>query len=196
MNRKFVLASGSPRRKEILSSVGLEFDIVIPDVDETFAGGESPGEFALRLSREKALSVSRGLKGEYYVIGADTIVVADDLILGKPSDEIDAALMLNTISGKEHTVSTAFTITKPKHKVLHSEIVTTRVSVKSLEPHEIQGYIKTGECMDKAGAYAIQGIGAFMVRGIEGSYTNVVGLPLVEVLEALKKIGFGSVFSE
>ena len=176
--------------------MGLDFDIIIPDIDETLSDGESPGEFALRLSLEKALSVSGSLEGERFVIGADTIVVVDDLVLGKPSDKIDAALMLNTLSGKEHTVSTAFTITKPKKKVLHSEIVTTRVSVKSLEPHEIQGYIKTGECMDKAGAYAIQGIGAFMIRCIEGSYTNVVGLPLVEVLEALEKIGFGSVFSD
>jgi len=156
---------------------------------------ESPEDFALRVSVEKASSVSRRLDGQCVVIGADTVVVVDGEILGKPSDEDEAASMLNKISGREHRVLTAFSIVKSPEGVLHSEIVSTRVRVKPLAAHEIEGYIKTGEPMDKAGAYGIQGIGSFMVREIEGSYTNVVGLPLVELLQALGNLGIVELFS-
>ena len=189
MKYKIVLASSSPRRKELLGKTGIEFEVVIPYADESLTGDETPEEFALRISAEKASSVSRNLDNGSVVIGADTIVVVNGEILGKPSGKEEAAVMLQKISGKEHNVYTAFSIVEPKQKVLHSEIVRTGVSIKRLAAHEIEGYIKTGEPMDKAGAYGIQGIGAFMVRGIEGSYTNVVGLPVVELLEALKKLG-------
>ena len=170
-------------------------EIISPSSDESILGSENPKDYALRLASEKACSVSQNLEGNYLVIGADTIVVVDNEILGKPMDEEDAGRMLNRISGRVHHVFTAFCISQPKNIILHSEIVDTKVVVKTLEPVEIEGYIKSEEPMDKAGAYGIQGIGAFMIKGIEGSYTNVVGLPLVEVLEALKKLGALGLFS-
>lgn len=189
MNNRIILASTSPRRKELLQSVGIDFEIIEPSADESLMAKETPENYALRLSREKAISVSSNLDGNTLVIGADTIVVVDNEILGKPKNEEDARRMLNKISGRTHHVLTAFSITKPKDEVLHTHVVGTEVLVKTLEPDEIEGYIKTTEPMDKAGAYGIQGVGAFMVKEIKGSYTNVVGLPLVEVIEALKKLG-------
>jgi len=195
MNTKIVLASSSPRRKELLESVGVQFKVIRPESEESLLGSENPKDYVLRLAIEKALSVSRNLAGELLIIGADTIVVVDNEILGKPMDEEEARNMLSKISGRTHNVLTAFSIVDPQNRVLHSEVVSTEVQVKTLEPVEIQGYIKTGEPMDKAGAYGIQGIGAFMIEEIVGSYTNVVGLPLVEVLEALKKLGAQIIFS-
>lgn len=195
MNHKIILASTSPRRKELLQSVGIEFEIIAPFSDESLLVKEIPENYAIRLSREKSLSVSQNLDGNALVIGADTIVVVDNEILGKPIDEEDARVMLNKLSGKAHYVLTAFTITKPKDEILHTHVVGTEVVVKTLEPDEIEGYIKTTEPMDKAGAYGIQGVGAFMVKEIKGSYTNVVGLPLVEVIEVLKKLGAIELFS-
>lgn len=189
MNYRIVLASSSPRRRELLSTLGLGFDVIHPSSDETVLKNETPGDFALRVSAEKASSVSVSLGEEVAVIGADTIVVVDGEILGKPRDPEDASSMLRKLSGKEHHVYTAFSIVRPKNEILHSEIVDTRVRVKTLAASEIEGYIKTGEPMDKAGAYGIQGIGSFMVSGIEGSYSNVVGLPVEELLAALKKLG-------
>lgn len=195
MKTKIVLASSSPRRKELLQSVGIEFEVIAPTSDESLLDRERPEDYALRLSSQKALSVSKGLNSNVLVIGADTIVVVDNEILGKPKDEEDAGVMLNKISDKTHHVLTAFSIIKPEHEILHTHVVGTEVIVKTLEPQEIQGYIKTTEPMDKAGAYGIQGVGAFMIKGIRGSYTNVVGLPLVEVVEALKKLGALELFS-
>lgn len=171
-------------------------EVINPSADEVMLYDESPGEFASRVAFEKAASVSRGLDSGSVVIGADTIVVVDDIVLGKPMDELDAARMLALLSGREHHVLTAFSILRPREELLHAEIVRTAVRVSELAASDIEGYIKTGEPMDKAGAYGIQGIGAFMVEGIAGSYTNVVGLPVPEVLRALTKLGavrlFGS----
>lgn len=189
MNYRIVLASSSPRRRELLSTLGLGFDVIHPSSDETVLKNETPEDFALRVSAEKASSVSTTLGDGVVVIGADTIVVVDGEILGKPGDGGEACSMLRKLSGKEHHVYTAFSIVRPKNEILHSEIVDTRVRVKTLAASEIEGYIKTGEPMDKAGAYGIQGIGSFMVGGFEGSYSNVVGLPVEELLAALKKLG-------
>jgi septum formation protein len=194
MSNKIILASSSPRRRELLSALGIEFDVKFPSAVETVRENESPEEFSRRISAEKACSVSVDLEDGYIVIGADTIVVIDGEILGKPSDIGDAASMLRMLSGREHHVYTAFSIVRPKNELLYSRIVDTKVLVKTLAASEIEGYIKTGEPMDKAGAYGIQGIGSFMVSGIEGSYTNVVGLPLVELLEALKNLGIAELF--
>lgn len=189
MNYRIILASSSPRRRELLRNLGLAFDVIQPSADETLSADEAPEDFALRVSAEKATSVSGSLGEGAVVIGADTIVVVDGEILGKPEDCEEASSMLWKLSGKEHHVYTAFSIVRPKDEILHSEIVDTSVRVKPLAASEIEGYIKTGEPMDKAGAYGIQGIGSFMVRGIEGSYSNVVGLPVEELLAALKKLG-------
>lgn len=188
MTHRIILATSSPRRKELLRALGIEFDVIHPSADETVSVGEAPEKFALRVSLEKALSVSATLPDGSIVIGADTIVVVDGEILGKPGYPGEASRMLRKLSGKEHRVYTAFSIVRAKNECLHSEIVGTRVLVKPLAASEIEGYIKTGEPMDKAGAYAIQGSGSFMVSGIEGSYSNVVGLPVEELLEALKKL--------
>lgn len=189
MNYRIVLASSSPRRRELLSTLGLGFDVIHPSSDETVLKNETPEDFVLRVSAEKASSVSRTLGDGVVVIGADTIVVVDGEILGKPGDRGEAHSMLRKLSGKEHHVYTAFSIVRPKNEILHSEIVDTRVRVNPLAASEIEGYIKTGEPMDKAGAYGIQGIGSFLVGGFEGSYSNVVGLPVEELLAALKKLG-------
>jgi septum formation protein len=189
MSDKIILASSSPRRKELLAALGLVFDVIHPTSDETVSGNEAPEDFVLRVSAEKASSVSGGLGEGFIVIGADTIVVIDGEILGKPGDPGEASSMLRKLSGKEHHVYTAFSIVRPKNELLHSEIVDTLVRVKPLAASEIEGYIKTGEPMDKAGAYGIQGIGSFMVTAIEGSYSNVVGLPVEELTAALKKLG-------
>ena len=189
MGYKIILASSSPRRKELLAALGLAFEVIHPSSGETVSGNETPEDFVLRVSAEKAASVSGRLGDGVIVIGADTIVVVDGEILGKPGDSKEASSMLRKLSGKEHRVYTAFSIVRPKNEILHSEIVDTRVRVKPLAASEIEGYIKTGEPMDKAGAYGIQGIGSFMVSGIEGSYSNVVGLPADELLAALKKLG-------
>ena len=189
MNYRIVLASSSPRRRELLSTLGLGFDVIHPSSDEAVSGNETPEDFVLRASAEKASSVSGTLGEGVVVIGADTVVVVDGEILGKPRDPEDASSMLRKLSGKEHHVYTAFSIVRPKNEILHSEIVDTRVRVKPLAASEIEGYIKTGEPMDKAGAYGIQGIGSLMVGGFEGSYSNVVGLPVEELLAALKKLG-------
>jgi len=188
MTYKIILASSSPRRKELLRSLGIEFDVVHPSSDEAVSAGEAHEDFALRISLEKALSVSTTLREDSIIISADTIVVVEGEILGKPGDPEEASRMLWKLSGKEHDVYTAFSIVRPRDVILHNEIVGTRVRVKQLAASEIEGYIKTGEPMDKAGAYAIQGRGSFLVSGIEGSYSNVVGLPVEELLEALKKL--------
>lgn len=195
MSIRLVLASSSPRRKELLESLGIHFEIIVPSSNESLLEKENPEDYVLRIATEKSLSVSQKLRGDYIIIGADTAVVVDNEVLGKPSDVIEAEEMLGKISGRAHHVLTAFSITKPVDEILHTHVVGTEVLVKTLEPEEIEGYIKTTEPMDKAGAYGIQGIGAFMIKEIRGSYTNVVGLPLVEVIEALKKLGALELFS-
>ena len=191
-----ILASSSPRRKELLKMLGIEFEVIPSFVDEVRFHGESPEDFALRTSAEKALAVARDLASDSVVIGADTIVVVDGEILGKPRHKEEAKSMLGKISGREHRVITAFSIVKPKTEILHREYSESRVKIKALAPWEIEGYIKTGEPMDKAGAYGAQGVGAFMIEEIKGSYTNVIGLPLSHLIDALTKLGILKLFSE
>lgn len=190
-----VLASSSPRRRELLKKLGIDFRVIPPQIDETPFPDEPPYSYVLRTSTEKALSVSRSLSGNWIVIGADTTVTVDDEILGKPEDKEEARVILNKLSGREHTVITAFCIVRSKAEILHKQIVESKVRIKRLEPWEIEGYIKTGEPMDKAGAYGIQGIGAFMIEEIHGSYTNIVGLPLSQLIYVLTKLGVLKLFS-
>lgn len=183
---KFILASGSPRRKELLKMIGFEFDVVSPDVDENSKSGESPREHAHRLAIEKAKKVAKNCP-DSWIIAADTIVVIDGEILGKPRDEREAFEMLKKIAGKQHTVITAFCIFKGD-KSAHEGFVESKVEIAPLTDDEIRWYISTGEPLDKAGAYGAQGIGAMFIKSIKGSYTNVVGLPLAELIEAMKKL--------
>ena len=179
--QKLILASGSPRRSELLQQAGLEFEIIVPDIDESPLPGEAPDAFVCRTAREKAESISAD---GAVILAADTAVVDGDHILGKPTDAQDAAAMLRSLSGRTHEVMTGVCIRFPdRTECFHVE---TQVTFRDLSDKEIADYVSTEEPMDKAGAYAIQGGAAKMVRRIEGSYSNVVGLPLCEVVEAVE----------
>lgn len=184
----FVLASKSPRRVELLQQMGIPVEVMPADVDETFLLDETPGKHALRLSEIKAETIAV-FRPESWVLGADTIVVIDEEILGKPTDSSEAGVMLRKLSDRLHEVFTGFTIINKKRKIKVGEAVRSQVRFKKLSEEEIRWYIETPEPYDKAGGYAVQGLGAFFIREIHGSYTNVMGLPLCEVAEATQKIG-------
>jgi septum formation protein len=184
-----VLASGSPRRKELLAGIGLEFEVLPSDVEEMALDGELPQDQVCRLALEKAADVAKK-RPESWILGADTIVVIDGLILGKPRDAAEAHEMLARLSGRTHEVYTGYAIINsliPEAQLVR--FVNSKVYIRSLTEREIGDYISTGEPMDKAGSYAIQGIGAAVVQSVSGSYTNVVGLPLCEVAQDLKDLG-------
>jgi len=192
-----VLASASPRRRELLERLGVSFAVVPSDVPEQETPGETPDEHVLRLSKNKALEVAgrAEVSGRWFV-GSDTIVLRDRSILGKPTSVEEAAVMLRSLSGRWHQVLSGYAVHDRKTGNTVAGVVSTRVHFKELTETEIAGYIATGEPMDKAGAYAIQGIGVFMVLGIEGSYTNVVGLPLCELVEVLERLGAVRLFEQ
>jgi len=181
-----ILASASPRRRALLRQVGLPFRTVPSRLAEDGAAGE-PAAVACALATAKARDVGRSRRR--WVLGADTVVVIDDCILGKPRDAVHATDMLQRLSGREHTVITGFTVLYPAATTAHVEAVDTRVRFKPLAPDEIRAYVATGEPFGKAGGYAIQGIGAFLVEAIAGSYTNVVGLPVCALIKALRSVG-------
>jgi len=185
---KLVLASSSPRRQELLREAGISFVAQPAEIDETLRKGESPEVYARRLAGEKAQVVARKFP-ENFVLAADTIVIVDDEILGKPKDQRDATRMLNSLSGREHRVLTAVALVAPG-KGLETKCSTTRVHFRKLKEREIQEYIAGGEPMDKAGAYAVQGGAASWVTRLDGDYSNVVGLPLMLVAEMLRYCGF------
>lgn len=190
-----VLASASPRRRELLSQLGIRFQVVPSAADETLLAGETPAAHVIRLSLAKAEEVAgRSDQTGRWFIGSDTVVVRDDIILGKPADAGEAARMLASLSGRSHRVISGYAVHDRQHDRTLSAAVTTKVFFKDLTSREIEGYIATGEPFDKAGAYAIQGIGAFMIPRIEGSYTNVVGLPLCAVISALEELGAVKLF--
>ena len=182
-----VLASASPRRKRLLEQVGLHFRVVPGHVDENRVA-EKPSIHARILAEAKARAASRTLKN-HWTLGADTIVVLGDMILGKPASALEAEGMLWALAGKEHEVITGFSILNPAGSLVHAQEVSTRVSMRPLRREEIDDYVATGEPFGKAGSYAIQGIGAFMVEAVWGSYTNVVGLPLCALIRALQEVG-------
>lgn len=183
-----VLASASPRRSELMGLAGIEFSVEAADICESPLPGEQPADHVARLSREKAEAIAARSDGRYFV-GADTVVVLDNRILGKPVDRDDACRMLLSLSGRTHQVITGFTVFDRSTGACMTRSVVTEVVFKLLELDEIQAYIATGCPMDKAGGYAIQGGAAHFVRSICGSYTNVVGLPMTELHETLQEIG-------
>jgi len=180
-----VLASASPRRQELLRNAGIAFEVQPADIPEDPQLGERAEECAERLAREKALAVARQ-RPQDVVLGADTVVVVDGLILGKPSDAADAARMLRLLSGREHRVITGVCLVVSGQPSVASE--TTLVTVSEITEEEIAGYVASGEPMDKAGAYAIQGIASRWIPRIEGDYSNVVGLPVALVWRMLREI--------
>ena len=181
---KWVLASASPRRKELLAQIGLDFEVIVSEADENVKGVSGPGELVEKLSMIKASAVKEA-SGKDYIIGADTVVCHNGEVLGKPKDKEDAFRMLKSLSGATHSVFTGVTVLLPEEKItFHNE---TKVTFDLLSDDEILNYIESGEPMDKAGAYGIQGLGGAFVTSIEGEYANVVGFPIGEFSHILRE---------
>ena len=183
---RVVLASSSPRRHQLLDLIGVTHEVRPADVDETYTPGELPDHYAERLARAKAELVA-ALNRDSVVVGADTIVVADGKVLGKPRDEADATRMLKLLSGRGHIVMTAVAVAHDASTV--STVEKVSVTFRDLSDEEIASYIATGEPMDKAGAYGIQGYGATIVRRIDGDYFAVMGLSLIRLVELFAQLG-------
>ena len=184
---KIVLASQSHRRRELLGKMGLEFTTKAPEIDETALSGLPARQLVEALSREKALWAARQEDPEAIVIGSDTVVVRDGEILGKPASPAQAEEMLASLSGRSHEVCTGVTVCQGDRVV--SQVEVTQVTFRHLTPQEIARYVRTGEPMDKAGAYGIQGLGALLVEGIQGDYSAVVGLPVCRLGRILLDFG-------
>lgn len=186
---RLILASASPRRRELLAGLERPFDVISPHIDETAWFHEAPASFALRMAHEKALAVLNGrpVTESVCIIAADTIVVLDERILGKPTDTADAIVTLHALSGKPHTVITGLCVMRRvgDRIAIKGDAVRTAVSFRTLSEAEIHHYVASGEPMDKAGSYAIQGGAAGMVDHIDGSYSNVVGLPMETLVRLL-----------
>jgi len=179
--QRFVLASASPRRAELLLAAGFDFDVVPGTTDETRHPGESADAYVRRIAEAKARTVREHAKG-LPILAADTVVIVDDTILGKPTDEADARRMLTLLSGRTHVVMTGVTLS---HAIVQTHVERTAVEFAALSRDEIEWYAGSGEPDDKAGAYAIQGLASRFIRRIEGSYSNVVGLPVALVYQLL-----------
>jgi septum formation protein len=180
---RIILASASPRRAELLRAAGIDFDVQSASVDETTVAGESPGDYVSRLAEAKARIVHEH-DGNRTVLAADTAVVVDGHILGKPLDEADAGRMLRMLSGRTHEVLTAVSVFHPG-QIVDTRVDATTVGFARLSEVDIDWYVSSGEPMDKAGAYAVQGLASRFVTRIEGSYSNVVGLPIALVYQML-----------
>lgn len=185
---KFILASASPRRRELLASIGLAFDVIPSHIPEVRDEHESPEEYVARLSREKANAIA-SQRPDDWVIAADTTVLLGEELLEKPLDGADAERMLATIAGRTHIVYTGVTLQNVARDWCETRIAESEVRMLPLSSEDIAWYVKTGEPLDKAGAYAVQGIGAMFIDSIHGSYTNVVGLPLATLFQMLRKAG-------
>lgn len=187
-SRPLILASASPRRKRLLEQIGLPFRSVPSRVEEEGRVSGDPAARAGFLAEDKAGEVGLRVK-DHWILGADTVVVLGETVLGKPVDRADAENMLIRLRGNEHRVITGFCLLDPSGCIAHRESVETLVRMKSATLEEVRAYIATGEPFGKAGGYAIQGIGAFMIEAISGSYANVVGLPLCALVKALLAAG-------
>lgn len=185
-----ILASASPRRRELLQNAGFRFRVIPSQTVEEVRPGEAPHDYVQRTARDKARAVARDHPAAW-ILAADTIVEIDGQILGKPRDEADGRRMLGLLSGRHHRVMTAFVVLGAEHQVerLVERLVTSTVRFKTLSEAQIGAYLASGEPADKAGAYAIQGQGRAFVAGMQGSYTNVVGLPMDEVLACFQALG-------
>lgn len=181
---QLILASQSPRRKELLNLLKIPFVVRVADIDETMDPSKDPAEEVARVSRQKALAVSRGASD--IVIAADTIVVLDGEILGKPKDQEHACQMLTALSGRNHQVMTGITVLQGDQALVHTEI--TDIHFRPLSQKEIRAYVATGEPMDKAGSYGIQGGAALFARRLVGDYYNVMGLPVCRLYEMLRTV--------
>ena len=192
MNPQIILASSSPRRNSLLAETGLKFKTVPSYIDEKAKYLENAEKFALRIAKEKALKSS--LIADGIIIAADTVIKLDNSIVGKPKNEKDALRILSLLSGKKHTVITGLAIYDTSKKKFYTKCVKTYVTMDVLSHEQIKSYVKTGEPLDKAGGYAIQGKGKLFIRKIDGCYFNVVGLPLNALTKLLKKAGCKKLF--
>lgn len=192
MNPPLVLASQSPRRAQLLRALQLTFDVAPADIDETYVPGESPSAHAERLAREKALTVARQ-RPDALVVGSDTVVVVDGIVLGKPGDARDAVAMLMQLQGRAHGVETGIAIAYEGERVV-SAVERVHVVFRSFDEQTASDYVATGEPMDKAGAYGIQGFGSTLVERIEGDFFAVMGLPVVRMLGLLDQLGWRYAF--
>lgn len=186
--RRLVLASASPRRADLLAQLGLRFEVRPAGVDETARPGEAPRDLALRLARDKGLAVDPS-PAPSLVVSADTLVVLDGEVLGKPSDTVEAARFISRLAGRTHEVMTGFAVRAHPEETLETDLAVSRVTFAPMTLEEIDWYARSGEGLDKAGAYALQGIGSIFVRSVEGSYTNVIGLPMERLYPHLKLHG-------
>ena len=186
-----ILASSSPRRRELLSRLGLTFTILPSGIEESEALAGAPEIIAQEWAKRKALAVAgrMGADEDHWYLGVDTMVVVDGDILGKPASREQAEEFLRRLSGRWHQVVSGYCLVHPPTRRQVQNLVSSRVLIAALEPDELSAYLDTEEPYDKAGAYAVQGIGAFMVAEIDGSYTNVVGLPLTELVADLRRLG-------
>ena len=185
---KIVLASGSPRRQELLHRIGIEeFDIRVPEADETYPAGLTPQQIVEYISRVKAEAAASLCTDDEIVITADTMVFLDDKRLGKPADAADALAMLTALQGRHHTVCTGVTVRRGSHILTESE--TTEVYFRSASEAELLAYIATGEPMDKAGSYGVQGRGSLLVEKLNGDFFNVMGLPVLRLSRMLEQFG-------
>jgi len=187
-----ILASTSPRRRQLLSLTGWEFDVIPADIDETPLPGESPGDYVLRLAREKASSVASRARNGRVVIAADTTVVDGERMLGKPGDAREATSMLESLRGRTHQVLTGIAVYRPGSSTLLQDCAVTDVPMRDYSDEEMQVYIESGDPFDKAGGYAIQHAGFNPVAGLTGCHANVVGLPLCHVLRTLQNMNIFS----
>ncbi len=187
-SQPIILASASPRRQRYLQDMGLTFTIHTAAIDEQPGADEDPAVFVIRMAREKAAAI-RGNFPESWIISGDTVVCLDRRILGKPANAEDAVAQLMALSGREHCVRTGFCVTHGQKRVDIARAVTTKVRFAPFSEVMARAYVATGEGLDKAGAYAIQGVGACLVQAVLGSYSNVVGLPLCELLQVLQEHG-------
>lgn len=183
-----LLASGSPRRRELLEQIGVAYQVLPADIDETAFPGEAPGAYTSRIAAAKVREVAPGRAAGQIVLGADTAVVLGDRMLGKPSDETEAVEMLHSLSGRSHEVYTAVAVLAPGGE-LHQRLNISRVTFAKLDDAWVRGYVASGEPMDKAGAYGIQGYAACQIREVVGSHSSIMGLPLFETALLLARAG-------
>jgi septum formation protein len=188
---RLILASQSPRRAELLERIGLTFEVAPAHIDESYLDHEAPDAHAERLAREKAQTISRR-EPDALVVGSDTIVVIDGQVLGKPRDQAEAVAMLTRLSGRSHEVFTGVAVTRGER--VESALERVRVRFRALDRSECEAYVATGEPMDKAGAYGIQGYGSSIVEAVQGDYFAVMGLPIVRTLDLLRRHGWRYTF--
>jgi len=185
---RFILASSSPRRRQLLASLGIEFDVMPSHIPEEHRKGEAAEEYVARLSRDKANAIAVQHPSRW-VIAADTTVLFGDQLLEKPVDAADAERMLSTIAGRTHTVYTGVTLQNVERDYRDTRVAESEVRMLPLSQRDIEWYVATGEPLDKAGAYAVHGIAAMFIDSVHGSYTNVVGLPLALLFQMMRKVG-------